>query len=80
MSAPPQVFAQSHSFTTLDDPSVTDPAAGMIAYGINNLGQVVGGFDAETSGFLYSRGDYTNIVCSSPPAFGTTAHGVNDSG
>lgn len=75
---PGQASAQLYTFTTLDNPAITSPGNGTVAYGVNNLGQIVGGYDGSTSGFLYSGGTYTNIAIPAPS--GTNARGINDPG
>jgi probable HAF family extracellular repeat protein len=68
--------ADSFTFTTLDVPGYIDTEA----YGINNLGQIVGGTGAypNTVGFLLSGGNYSTF--SVPGAYLTQANGINDSG
>ncbi|MDH2352276.1 autotransporter domain-containing protein [Bradyrhizobium sp. SSUT112] len=70
-------LAQSYNFTTLDNPTA---GGSTIAYGVNNLGQVVGNTNGSQGGFFYGGGTYTTIAFPSPPAFGTTPHGINDPG
>jgi hypothetical protein len=53
------------------------PGANTVAFGVNNIGQVVG--SSAGSGFLYSGGSYT--LLNVPGATGTTyAAGTNDAG
>jgi probable HAF family extracellular repeat protein len=68
--------AESFTFTTLDVPGYTDTQA----FGINNLGQIVGGTGAypNTVGFLLSAGSFSTF--SVPGAYLTQANGINDSG
>jgi probable HAF family extracellular repeat protein len=67
------------AYTTLDDPSAV-ASPGTSAYGINNVGQVVGRYLSDTGfhGFLYSGGHYINI--DHPSASLTFAQGINASG
>jgi uncharacterized membrane protein len=65
-----------YTYTTLDDPNASN---GTQVYGINNAGQIVGGYDIFQHGFLLSGGTYTTI--NDPFATrGTNAWGINGSG
>jgi probable HAF family extracellular repeat protein len=76
-------------FFTLDDPSATPGLGGTVAHGINDLGQIVGGYtDSNGShGFLFRPvgrpgtgiGTYTPIDGPSGTSF-INAEGINDSG
>jgi probable HAF family extracellular repeat protein len=76
--------AQGYSYTTIDVPSATFA----FASGINDAGQIVGGYSVGGTGngscgtclgFLYSGGLYSTIIV--PPATGTTyAYGINNGG
>jgi len=67
-SASDQGFLYSNGvYTTISDP---DDPNNTWAYGINDLGQIVGVIDQ--SGFLYTDGTYTTID--------GTAYGINDAG
>jgi hypothetical protein len=74
--------AAPYSFTTIDVPGAGP--TGTEAFGINNQGQVSGTFfdpfssNLEESGFLYSKGVFTNIDV--PGAILTKAFGINDAG
>ena len=64
-------------FTTLDVPGATSTGAS----GINDLGQIVGGYsnpDTTVHGFLLSSGGYTTLDV--PGALGTLPLGINDLG
>jgi probable HAF family extracellular repeat protein len=63
-----------YNFTTLDDPKASN---GTQVYGINNAGQMVGGYDIFTHGFLLSGGTYTTV---DDGTAGTNAWGINGSG
>src|SRR6516162_8409298 len=73
-------FADSiYSFTTIDGPVGYDTSA----YGINNSGQIVGGFtasDALIHGFLYTGGSFTFIDDPRDRAIYNEANGINNSG
>ncbi len=56
---------------------VTDHITGTVAYGINNLGQIVVATMAQAASF--SGAVPTPILASAGPS-GTNAHGINDSG
>jgi len=69
------------SYAQISDPAGTNT----MAFGINNLGQVVGGYNTAPAGisnyqygFLYSNGTYTTL--SVPGATQTVAFGINDAG
>jgi probable HAF family extracellular repeat protein len=68
------------NYTTINDPLGTNT----LAFGINNSGQVVGGYNVGQGsgnyqyGFVYSGGNYTTI--SVPGSTYTVAFGINDSG
>ena len=53
-----------YTCTTLDDPAATN---GTQAFGINNAGQIVGGYNIFAHGFLLSGGTYTTLT-TAPPA------------
>ncbi len=71
-------LAQSRTYTTIDFPGSIESGAS----GINNLGQIVGGYvlpDGSRHGFLYSGGNFTTI--DDPNALmGSLALGINNSG
>jgi probable HAF family extracellular repeat protein len=71
-------FADSiYSFTSIDVPG----ASFTYAHGINDSGQIVGGFDDATGtahGFLDTGGSFTTIDV--PGATNTFANGINNSG
>jgi probable HAF family extracellular repeat protein len=72
-----------YNFTTFDDPSAG--TGGTQAAGINDLGQIVGGYaGADTShGFLLSGGTYTTLtdpLTDNTSPFGTQARGINAGG
>jgi probable HAF family extracellular repeat protein len=78
-SWPPEGFLYSGgSFTPLAPPNSYDSAAS----GINNAGQIVGGFanasNTKWAGFLYSGGSYS--VINVPGSTSTTASGINNAG
>jgi len=63
-----------YTYTTIDDPLGTS-----VAFGINDAGQVVGGYSDATNhehGFLYSGGTFTTLALSAD----TLAYGINDAG
>src|SRR5215471_1100622 len=64
--------AVAYTFTTVDVPGATST----IANGINDAGQIVGGFSDSTGGhgFLYTGGSFTTL----PGGF--DYHGINDAG
>jgi len=67
------------TYTTLIDPAGVET----FAFGINNLGQVVGSFNncvncGNQNGFLYSNGTYTTLNV--PGATLTVPRAINDSG
>jgi probable HAF family extracellular repeat protein len=64
-------------FTTIDIPGAT---GGTTGYGINDSGQIVGGYSDSTGnhGFVYTAGSITTIAVPGP--FSTSANGINDSG
>lgn len=71
-----QALATQYRYTALNAPNATQ---GTLAYGINNLGQVVGVYHDElgTHGFLYDAGQYTSF--DAPQAiYGTYAYAIND--
>lgn len=81
-------FYDSGSFTQLDDP-LANTNDGTQAYGINDLGQIVGVYFVSTNpgevahGFVYSGGVFTTIDdpnAGSGAGRGTYATGINDSG
>ena len=47
-----------YNYTTLDDPKATN---GTQAFGINNAGQIVGGYNIFAHGFLLSGGTYATL-------------------
>ncbi len=71
-------LAQSRTYTTIDFPGAIETGAS----GINNLGQIVGGYvlpDGSRHGFLYFGGNFTTI--DDPNALmGSYALGINNSG
>jgi hypothetical protein len=77
----------SGTFTQLDDP-LANTSNGTQAYGINNLGQIVGVYFVSTNpgvahGFVYSGGVFTTVDdpnAGSAGGQGTFATGINDSG
>ena len=75
--------ATSYSYTYLDNPNAgTGISSETYAYDINNKGQIVGGFTTgsnEHHGFIYSSGAYTSVDVPNAK-FGTSVHGINDSG
>ena len=70
-------------FTTLPDPS-PGLTSNVVAYGVNNAGQIVGEYDLLAGGhhgFLYSGGTYTTIEDPNSAGFGATScEGINDLG
>ena len=84
IDAPPviTVSAAAPTFTTLDYPGGFDTEA----FGINNLGQIVGGFaldpsDAEWSGWSYNGATFTTIIApNTHDAPYTVAFAINDNG
>ena len=63
-----------YTYTTIDDPLGTS-----VAFGINDAGQVVGGYSDATNhehGFLYSGGTFTTLALSAD----TLAYGINAAG
>src|SRR5262245_61378832 len=67
-----------YTFTTIDVPA----AYSTLATGINNTGQIVGGYNATSTsaqqGFLYSGGTYTDVIV--PGSFSGSAQDINDRG
>src|SRR5262249_12641830 len=63
-------------YVTIDPPY----ASGSSAWGINNLGQIVGQYHTgdETHGFLLRKGVYTTLH--RPGSTTTVAYGINDHG
>jgi hypothetical protein len=61
--------------TTID---VTGTTGGTQAHGINDSGQIVGGYSG--GGFLYTDGSFTTIRPPAGPPGPTQANGINDSG
>src|SRR3954451_17700742 len=68
--------AATFSFTQIDVPG----ASSTQAFGINDAGQIVGGFADSTGGhgFLFTGGSFTQIDV--PGASVTQAQGINDAG
>jgi probable HAF family extracellular repeat protein len=71
--------AADFRFTTFDVPGATDTSVN----GINDAGQIVGGFSDSASGgfshgFLYTGGSFTQIDV--PGAISTSVSGINDAG
>jgi hypothetical protein len=68
--------SQTFQYTSFQVPGSTST----IALGLNNTGEIVGGFTAggKQSGFLYSGGNFQTIAC--PNASFTIAQGINDNG
>ena len=69
-----------YTYTTIDDPSATN---GTYAFGINDLGQIVGYYSDLSNyvhGFLYSGGIYTTIDDPSATNTALTPDGINASG
>jgi probable HAF family extracellular repeat protein len=68
-------------YTTLDDPAA---ANGTFANGINDAGQIVGGYSGSNNdnhGFLYNPNGGTYTTIDDPLARnGTQAQGINDMG
>jgi probable HAF family extracellular repeat protein len=66
-----------YTFQTIDPPGSTHEK---VAYGINNAGQIVGGYNDNSGnhGFLYSGGAFTKIDV--PGAGFTRARGINNAG
>jgi probable HAF family extracellular repeat protein len=57
-------------YTTLDDPLASGAQGGTSAYGINDKGQIVGGYvdsSGGSHGFLYSNGNGHYTTTSIPP-------------
>jgi probable HAF family extracellular repeat protein len=71
------VDANAGSFTTIDVPGANNT----VAYGINDKGQIVGGYYGDTtgSGFLDKSGSFTPINFPGAPNV-TYAYGINDKG
>jgi uncharacterized membrane protein len=72
-------LAAAYDFATIDVPG----AASTFVHGINDNGQMVGGFvtdelSGRTKGFLFSKGRFTTL--DAPTADSTTALGINNSG
>ena len=59
----------------------TGSGKGTSCYGINNSGQVVGGYSTAVfgNGFVYNAGVYTDVIIPTATA-GTTAYGLNNVG
>jgi len=76
LALPARAWALTYTFTTLDVPgsSLTE------AYGINNVGQIVGNFVDATGyhGFLYTGGSF--ITINVPGSSDTFALGINTAG
>jgi probable HAF family extracellular repeat protein len=73
------VTTYSFNYVVLDDPA---RAGATVAFGINNLGQIVGyylGSDGNDHGFVYNNGGYTSLDDPATSS-GTVATGINDSG
>jgi uncharacterized membrane protein len=74
-------IAASYTYTTIDFPGAAESGA----TGINNLGQIVGGYGCEMTpsncwhGFVYSGGTFTSLTDTSATN-GTLAYGINDNG
>ncbi len=67
--------------TTYTFSNVDDPDGNSVAFGINDLGQIVGHYSdssGATHGFLYSGGTYTPV--DNLMATFTVAYGINDAG
>src|ERR1700722_18315941 len=66
--------ANLYNYTTISDPDATPPWYTQ-AYGLNNSGEVVGGYgytDPDTggliaNGYIYSSGSYTSFTYPYPP-------------
>src|SRR5882762_11699694 len=72
-------LAQSRTYTAIDFPGVIETGAS----GINNLGQIVGGYvlpDGTRHGFLYSGGVFTTIDDPNTTTLTSEALGINNSG
>jgi hypothetical protein len=70
-------------FSTLDVPFAN--AVGTIAFGINQMGLVVGDyftteFVRNVHGFLFDHGTFSTIDAPFPGAFNTVVRGVSDTG
>src|SRR3954464_12873531 len=80
MAAGSSANAANFSFTQIDVPG----AFATEAFGINDAGQIVGGFTDSTGdhGFLDTGGSFTQIDVpgASLPFPGTQAFGINDAG
>src|SRR4051812_4413319 len=76
MAAGSSANAANFSFTQIDPPGAFSTGAN----GINDAGQIVGGFNDSTGthGFLYTGGSLTQIDV--PGASFTTVFGINDAG
>ena len=70
------------SFTSIDVPGASfQGQATTEAFGINDLGQIIGGFfdpQGDTHGFLDTQGSFTSIDIAGASA--TAAYGINDAG
>ena len=67
------------TYTAIDHPGAVQPV-GTVVWGINNLGEIVGGYSNGTtvSGFLLSNGSYSDIYF--PGSTYTAALGINKAG
>lgn len=79
LSAPLALFADSYRITAIRYPG----AMGTSPLGLNNLGQVVGGYSPPNSrsgyGFVWSNGQFTNVV-DFPGSLYSFLAAINDSG
>jgi probable HAF family extracellular repeat protein len=78
-------YANSHAFTTLDNPLAANPVpgSGTFAQGINDDGQVVGYYydsSGNAHGFLFTRGGYTTLDDPSTVNNQTFPEGINKNG
>jgi len=76
-----QAFQTSSGFTfsTISFPGATNT----VAYGVNNLGQIAGGENANSGiqdGFLSTGGIYTTFNVTPSSVAGSYAEGINNSG
>jgi len=68
----------TYTYTTLNNPLAT---SGTVARGINDTGQIVGWYQANTDavyGFLYDGGSYATL--NDPLTIKTSPYGINNAG